>query len=221
MATISEEFFEKFCRDQGINCERIEEDGETSPDYLLRIQDHIIIAEVKEIEKNKEERESYKLLKERGRGKVLTNEPGDRVRSKIRKASPQIKARTEGKYSGILVLFDGGNSFRHLDPYNIRVAMLGLEQIHINIPNNLNQSPYSTGISHGPKRKMTENANTSISAIAAMYCDREGTTSINIFHNPYAAIPLNLEFLNFPRITQFLLNTESCSSASGWVKYEP
>ena len=114
--TLSEKLFEEFCEERGIGCERIEEDEEKTPDYLLSFSGTSAIAEVKEIQRNEVEKESDRILKERGYGECLTNEPGDRVRNKIRKASPQFKRRAEGKKPGILVLFDGGCAYRHLDP---------------------------------------------------------------------------------------------------------
>ncbi len=67
-----------------------------------------------------------------------------------------------GKYSSLLILFDRGLGFGHLDPYDIRVAMYGLEQVHFALPPVGAGRPYSTGMSYGPKWKMSPQHNTSI-----------------------------------------------------------
>ncbi len=159
--TQSERLFENYCADARVLCERISEEDSKTPDYELRIHGQRIVVEVKEFSRNEAERESDRLLSERGYGSALSNTPGDRVRKKIADSSAQIKAGTQGIYPSILVLFDRGQVAGHLDPYNIRVAMYGLEQVHIAVPRDTAVSPYVTGISYGPKRKMTEEHNTS------------------------------------------------------------
>jgi hypothetical protein len=167
--TRSEKWFEDYCANSELAYKRISEGNSKTPDYELTIDGQRIIVEVKEILRNTEERESDRLLSERGYGSVLSNTPGDRVRKKIRDSSAQIKARTKSMYPSILVLcdlkFGCGQITGHLDPYNIRVAMYGLEQIYIAVPRDHSVSPYATGMSYGAKRRMTEDHNTSISAI--------------------------------------------------------
>lgn len=221
MKTVSEKLFEKFCGVRGITYERIDEGDEKTPDYLLTLSDTVVVAEVKEIERNEAEKESDRRLKERGYGDCLTNEPGDRVRNKIRKASPQIRRRAEGKKPGILVLFDGGCAYRHLDPYNIRVAMSGLEQVHIAVPKDPNQRPYATGMSHGPKRKMTETANTSISAVAVMYVADHDNIKVDVYHNKHAAIPLDPGVVAAYGIDQYFLEDGPEVATSEWRKFKP
>lgn len=221
MKTQSEEIFEKFCADCGISCHRIDERDEKAADYELSLSGTDVIFEVKEFERNKEEKESDRLLEERGYGKCLSNVPGDRVRSKLRKASPQIKRLTDGVKPGVLILFDRGYLYGHNDPYNILVAMSGLEQIHISVPNNPNKSPYATGMSHGPKKKMTETANTSISAIGTMYFKDNGVTQIDLYHNKYAAVSLVAERLAVYGIDQYFMYEGDGVPTSEWKKYEP
>jgi len=132
--TQSERFFEDYCANAGVLCGRISEEDSKTPDYELTIHGQRIVIEVKEFSRNEAELESDRLLSERGYGSVLSNTPGDRVRKKIADSSAQIKARTQGIYPSILVLFDRGQVAGHLDPYNIRVAKYGLEQVHIAVP---------------------------------------------------------------------------------------
>ena len=218
---MSEELFEKFCCEAGIDFQKIEEGDEKSPDYELKFGDITVIAEVKEFDRNDAEKASDKLLEERGYGDALSNVPGDRVRKKINDASPQLKKRTNGKYSGILVLFDRGMVAGHIDPYNIRVAMSGLEQVHIAVPRNPSEEPYTTGMSYGPKRKMTETDNTSISAIAALYATEPNDLKLSLYHNKHAAIPIDSKEVGKYKIDQYILEEEVEGKTSGWKKVEP
>ena len=105
--TLSETLFEKFCSDSEIKCVFIQTGETKTPDYELTIDGQQIIVEIKETNRNKDEQEYDRLIKEQGFA-VGTNTPGDRVREKIRKASPQIKKLTTGIKPSILVLFDRG-----------------------------------------------------------------------------------------------------------------
>jgi hypothetical protein len=55
-----------------------------------------------------------------------------------------VKARAKGVLPTLLVVFDGGRVVGHVEPYNIRVAMYGLEQIHIAVPPLGTGSPHAT-----------------------------------------------------------------------------
>ncbi len=219
--TQSEELFEQFCNEKGIEFHKIEEGDEKSPDYELMLGDLTVIAEVKEFARNEAEKASDKLLEERGYGEVLSNTPGDRVRKKINSASPQIKKRTKGVSPGILVLFDRGMVAGHIDPYNIRTAMCGLEQVHIAVPQDPSESPYATGMSFGPKRKMTETANTSISAIAALYATGPNELKLSLYHNRYAGVPLDPDVFRRCGITQYILEEAVEGETAGWETIEP
>ena len=222
--TQSEQWFEEFCNSVGLIFERIEEEEEKTPDYFLDIDDQRVIVEVKEFSRNKEERESDRLLEERGYGEALSNTPGDRVRKKISNASAQIKERTEGKSPSILALCDirhgCGQITGHVDSYNIRVGMYGLEQIHMAVPQDPAISPYATGKSYGPKRKMTENQNTTISAIGVISTPQENGIQFDVYHNIYAAQSIDPLLLAKYGIRQFNLAEQEGGATAQWQEIE-
>jgi len=153
--------------------------------------------EVKELARNDEERESARLVKERGYGIVVSSTPGERVRKKISESSPQFKAYArDATLPNVLVVFDG-LAFGHTDGYNIRVAMYGLEQLRIALPPIGTGSPYATGWSYGPKRKMTAQDNTSISSIAQLFATGPDPSQLmlSVYHNRFAKVPLNSALL--------------------------
>jgi len=219
--TQSERLFEEYCANGEVFCKRISEEDSTTPDYELKIHGQRIIVEVKEFSRNKAERESDRLLSKRGYGTVLSNTPGNRVRKKIADSSPQIKARTQDIYPSILVLFDRGQVAGHLDPYHIRVAMYGLEQIHIAVPRDTAVTPYVTGISYGPKRKMTEEHNTSISSIGVLFTPGASEIGLHVYHNKYATVPLDPALLARHGIEQYELEGEVPSNTAKWRGYRP
>ncbi len=214
--TRSETIFENYCHSSGIAYERIQEESSKTPDYYLIIDDQKIIVEVKEIELNKEEQESERILNERGYGNVLSNTPGNRVRKKINNSSKQIKARTEGVYPSILVLYDHGYFIGHLEPYEIRVAMYGLEQFHISVPVDKSIKPYIKDKCYGPKRKMTEDHNTSISAIGVLTTPKQNEIKFEVYHNKYATVPLITKLLAKYGISQFELEEEVAGKTADW-----
>lgn len=151
--TVSETLFERLCVENRLTLVRIDESDTSMPDYWLKLPFGKIVVEVKEFQPNAAERESDRRLRETGVGTVLSTVPGARVRKKISEASPQIKARTQGMYPSMLVLFDRGRMTRHLDPYNLRTAMYGLEQVRLIVPRNPAGPVRFAGIIHGPGRR--------------------------------------------------------------------
>jgi hypothetical protein len=218
--TDSETLFENYCTAKGISWQKIQETVTRTPDYDLTINGQTIVVEVKEIIRNEEEQESDRLRDERGYGNVLSTTPGDRVRRKIGNSSAQIKARTLGTHPSILVLFDGYGR-GHLDPYQIRVAMYGLEQVYIGLPPLGQGSPHVTGMGYGAKRKMTEEHNTSISAVGVLFFAGCDDVRFHVYHNKYAAVPLALSLLATYGITQFVLDDAEPGTTAQWVEVTP
>ena len=208
--TVSELLFQDYCTRAGIRWNRIGEEHGKTPDYELVVDGRTIVAEVKEITSNKDERESDRLLQERGYGEVLGGKPGARVRKKIMDSSPQIKARTAGRHPGLLVLYDDGRIAGHLDPYHVMTAMYGLEVVSMAVPEDPSISPYRTGARFGPDKKMTSDANTSISAIGAMVLTApDGILALRIYHNEFAAVPIEPALLVRRGIRQWQINIEN------------
>ena len=214
---LSELLFEDYCTGIGIDWECIPEENEAkTPDYKLAFDNQTIIAEVKEFTQNKDEREANQLMREHGRLTALHEVPGDRIRSKIKKSSPQIKARTAGRYPGLLVLCDDGRIAWHLAEYNIMTAMYGLEIVEMAIPRDISSKPYIVDRRLGPKKKMTAETNTSISAIGALVVTEPGLIlKMRVYHNKFAAVPINVKLLADRGIEQYRIDIEKRQ----WVEY--
>jgi hypothetical protein len=218
--TSSEELFEQYCAKSGIEFSRIaEEQDQKRPDYEVLFRDLKVVVEVKEITPNPEERVAKKQLPEKVSA-VTVMTPGKRIRKKISDASPQIKAATKGNAPSLLVLFDEGQTTRHLDAYHVLVAMHGFQQLHIIVPNDMSQDPEVVGKSFGPGKKMTEDQNTSISALGVLGVPGPDQISLLVYHNLYAAVPIPVEHLAGLCTAQYEVSVGSLERTEGWSKID-
>ena len=94
--------------------------------------------------------------------------------------------------------------------------MYGLEQVHIYVPKEAKASPYATGMSYGPKRKMTVDQNTTISAIGVLSTPAEHDIRLDVYHNIYAAQPLNSALMAKYGIRQFHLVEQGPGATAQW-----
>ena len=223
--TMSEQIFERFCEDRGIVCTRVPEGEGRTPDYELDLDSVRVVVEVKEIAPSAEELESERLARVRGYGNAISSTPGDKVRKKIGDCSSQIKARTGGTLPSMLVVFDRGRVVGHADADNIRVAMYGMEQVYIALPPIGEGEPYATGMGHGPRRKMTPEHNTSISAVGTLFMTGPLDVHLHVYHNCFARVPLDTRLLARHHIPQFQIGEPRTRSASAWhevgLEHEP
>lgn len=215
--TLSEALFEKYCDSRGIRWRPITVGLTRTPDYDIFLRRFKVVTEVKEITQNQIERQAEEDLK-KSKYTVVSTVPGDRVRGKISDAVPQIRARSKGRFPGLLVLFGKGFSAGHIDPYQIRVAMYGFETIVIAVPNDMSVSPYAMGKKFGAKRRVTPVHNTSLSAIASLTSSSKDKLELNIFHNKYAAVPLDHKLFAYYGVSQYKLGEADPGEIAHWVE---
>ena len=213
--TRSEQIFEKFCEMREIRVKRIAEGKAPTPDYDIFLSRNKIVVEVKEFDLNK--KEIFAQQEYLKTGFLFGSEtPGDRVRKKISEAGPQIRQRTKHRFPGLLILFDQGFGFNHLDPYSIRVAMYGLDTIQLAVPRDARRDPRIQEAKSGPKKKMTPDNNTSISAIGVLFYPERAVIELTVYHNAHAAIPLRPEFLQLYGIRQYRLGSANDGEIAQW-----
>src|SRR5688572_15089199 len=114
--TVSEQMFEELCRSVGIACERVDEGITWTPDYEVKFSGHRIVSEVKQFDPNEEEAESIRRMGGIG---GTTAKPGQRIRKAIDDAASQLKARSTGKCSAMLVVYNNSGANQHTDPYSV------------------------------------------------------------------------------------------------------
>jgi len=201
--TKSEILFEKFCEELEISVERISTGDKQTPDHFIFPDNNKIVVEIKQIDPNPDELKIQKTKKG-----VYRITPGQRVRKKISAANPQLKALSQGEYPSILVVFDNVAHILHTDRDEIKVAMYGLQQITLALPNTSLSEPYIKKSALGPRKRFTENHNTSTSAVAVLYEDYANANALNldVYHNSYAAVKLRPDALRYKSIKHFTLS---------------
>lgn len=211
---ISEQMFEEFCLQNQIQFNRIKESsvpGEKRPDYEIITPFGKILVEVKQCDLNKKERELQEELNNGG-WIVYSREPGAKLRSKIIDANKQLKSYGAGSVPSIIVVYDIPMFRRGTDPYEIKIAMYGIEQINYTLIGNQCVDVDTSSF----KAKMTQNSCTSTSAIAALYKDINEELSIYVFHNIYAAMPLNIKSFHGKNIKHFTLTEKVSVQFQEW-----
>ena len=218
--TESESLFESFCDQNGIRREAIPtmaKQQEETPDYYIYIGQQKIVCEIKQIDPNEEEMEQQRIF-EAGGLAVSGSTPGDRVRTKIAAGASQIRVRAKGRLPSILVVYNNVLIADHANPYFILVAMYGLETHVLAVPEDRNISPYLTDKKFGPKRKMSKEHNTSVSAVAVISTNLEGIATLRVYHNIYAEIPLSPELFRRSNIRQFTVGEKVVGHLPDWTE---
>ncbi|TGD71104.1 hypothetical protein E4634_19875 [Mangrovimicrobium sediminis] len=214
MKTESEAKFEAYCDDKSVQWEKIEEGHGKSPDYFLTIGSQTVVAEVKQFNPNKDDIANYKKFKEKG-FVVGDSTPGARVRGKITSAAPQIIALAKGRFPGVLILYSTVPLANILDPYHIKTAMYGLDTIVFSRPVSMSNRPELLERKSGPRKKLTEDHNTTISALAVL-SDSENGVYLDIYHNAHAAIPLADEIFGDLGCRQYRIIEGGIDEFAGW-----
>lgn len=187
MATISEQVFERFCRDRSLQYERVPETHSKSADYLLNLSHVRLVVEVKQIEPNPEERQLLAIPCEEWDGELVYHWgiPGERVRKKTAEAVPQLRAISNGVLPTLLVIYDTIGLWPELtDADAVRVAMFGVETALIG-----NEAAPDGGAMvldrwYGGRKRLTRDHNTTLSAIGILESGND-CISVKLFHNPH------------------------------------
>lgn len=218
--TISEKLFERFCKENNIQLSRIEASiipGKKEPDYEVETSSGKILVEVKQFDPNPEELKLQKQLEERGWTDAFGGEPGAKVRLKIQSAAKQLKSRGAGSVPSMVVLYNNVPiSRRGTDPYEIKTAMYGIEKIDLNVDSNISAGTTVKDRGFGSKRKMTPSSNTSISAVAALYSGLDQQLLMYVFHNIYAAVPLNIHSFQAEKIKHYSIASKVIGQFQEW-----
>ena len=212
--TISELLFEQFCEENSIPYCRVERQEYKTPDYDICFGEHLVIAEVKQIDQNEDDEKHSEQGRRRGR--IGFWEKSDRrVRIKIDSAKEQLKLRSQGKYPAILVLYDSV-PIKSTDAVDIKTAMYGHESIRIALPDSADDMSIEIeNVGFGSERKFTPNHNTTFSAIALL--SKFGQIlHLSVFHNVYAKCPIDPSWLRVSTVRHFTLEPQIQGAFQEW-----
>jgi hypothetical protein len=188
MNTKSEDLFEAFLTANGVGFSRIEETqnqkGARRPDYLVENDGLKIIFEVKQLGDAAAERAQLTG--------GWSSTPGAAVRQVIAGSKKQIQFGAEQGIPSILLIYNNTDPMfqnRGTDDFDFKTAMFG--ELTKLIDKHADQS---SEFFHGRKSELQEDKNTSFSAVGHL-CDRGGTTTVKLWENAYAKIPLPFDRL--------------------------
>ncbi len=201
--TESEILFEEYCDQLDIDCAPIPRADTKTPDYELILGAQLVIAELKQLDLNDEDSSSFEQARVRGWASAWPN-PANRVRRKIQKAGRQLKARSKGLTPALVIIYDNGTS-GGVDRTDIRTAMYGDEKVDVSL--SPGEAPDVTPLHAGGNRQLTENCNTTISAVGVLY--RLTTElSISLFHNHFATNPIDPDWFRDTRLRHLALSSD-------------
>jgi len=198
----SEILFQRYCEQQGYDFNRIDESrelGVRSPDFSVSVKGQKIIVEVKEITANEEE---IKLWRETRSGKVVVHgrEPGKRARKHVEDAVGQLRPYAEKNIPTVVVLYDNIfvdglrpypfiDLFGSLGPYDIDVALFGLQTVNLRIHPDGNTE--SLGDGRNRRRKVHDRE--CISAVSVLYEHPDNKSLFMVtYHNFFARTSLSV-----------------------------
>jgi len=136
--TESEALFEELCEQHSVPCRRLPESPDRQqPDYELELAGNVVVAEVKQIDPNQEDRAFNDALHRDGMATQRRNPDlvARRVRNHIKESRAQLEAylNCHPQTAALLVLFDAARN-KYTDPYTIQTAMYGWEQVVLDVP---------------------------------------------------------------------------------------
>lgn len=218
--TESEVWFEALCDAAGIKFEPIpREEGEQTPDYMLTLSGQQVVAEVKQFDPNREESRKNAAF-ERGEIVVQGGKPGQRIRAAIDSAAPQLKRRSEGRLPAVLVVYNFSGVSNHTDPYSVATAMQGFDVIDVHVPEEMTEPPQFGAPRSGPKKRMTATDNTTISAVAVLGHNLDGSLRLDVFHNTHAKNRLDPGLMRAAQVRHWRRPAENRSSLEPWQPFD-
>jgi len=218
MTQNAEQVFIELCDQAGIRWRRIptaEKDREKRPDYEIEVSGNYVVVEVKQFDPNREEKKALADLEKQHFAAFPTRKPGGRVRKAIDKAAPQLKALSKGKLPTVVAVLSNVLD-SHVDPYDIMTAMKGLDTVPVTVPKDSNVQPSFGDPKSGPDKRMTTNHNTTISAVAVIRKAPEAGYVLDVYHNNFAANPIDPAWLRRPDIRHWKIPEGSASSLISW-----
>jgi hypothetical protein len=189
--TLSEHMLEEWFDRHGIEWRRIRvarNPGNRRPDYALRAAGKRCIIEVKELTQNDED----KRLVENARSGIVEARwvaPGKRLRPAIRSGEGQLRKFSARGFPTIICVFDTTASFHDTD-FHVRAAMYGDETLRLIIPEG-SDTAHFVGSGPGRNAMLRRDERNTISAVALLRHPSGSDPVIDLYHNPFAAIPID------------------------------
>jgi hypothetical protein len=220
--TVSEKLFEEFCARRNVECQPImpaTQSGYRRADYKVRLGTGKAVVEVKQINPNETDLKRAEELNVLGYTPTIGGgTPGERIRRKLRSGSGQLRKFSLRNVPTMVAIFDTTFSVSATEPYNVKTGMYGLDAIVFAVPQDPGISPYTTGVKSGGHQTLTENDNTSISAVAILRKFPEQPVGLYVYHNKFARISFDPGCLTPIVLGQYILAEPDGKSFPDWLE---
>lgn len=188
MCTRGEKEFASFCRTNNIELRPIQAGSSKTPDYELSRGGTLVVAEVKDFVDH-----PHFKLPEPGKFVIGDHEIGDRVHDAVREANRQIKdylQKTSLSAPAIVVLYNDSIAQSHVNEIDIKAGLFGTVKVRFHPGEGWNDT------SHGGKRTLTPEHNTTISAVCVLKQRdvQSPAPGFAVYHNPFAKDRLPKKF---------------------------
>jgi len=201
--TKSELLFEELCKIRGVSCELIDTTPESRrPDYRIWLNKIEVIVEVKQFEPGEFEDQLINQAQETDSDALVTTVVS-RIRSKFHKAQGQIRNLSKGIHPSLFVIYDATNGLSLMDRVDILTAMYGDDILRIQYYKETYLKIKNAVRRFGGNRKLDQGHNRSISAFAWLRSHSESDISLEIYHNDFAEIPIDVNAATILASTQF------------------
>jgi hypothetical protein len=222
MDTLSENIFVDFCDHLGYRTEKIptqSDDGLKTPDFRVISGDRSLVAEVKEITPNEEDRKHIEAF-QNDEIRVHSSKPGERARREIKSAAKQLREHSGRGYPLIVVLYEnfeieGPNPFYpmfYTMPYNIDFAMFGMIAVTVSLEDRSKRYPDKSG----PGKTTNEKEKKYISAVCVI--SNHDDKTFFVYHNPFAEVPLSTDWFSGEHCIHYKKPEPVYGSPQKWIK---
>lgn len=177
-ATRSESLFEQFLQLHGLHFERVPEEAEARPDYLVSVNEAKIALEIKELTRDEDFTRTPFA--------VSSRKVGDHIRAKIGKSRKQLQVGAKKGIPSILLVYNGLDPLQTFgtEPHDFRAAMYGDWTLDFT-PNTLTvHDAY-----HGRNASYKVDRNTSFGAVGLLH-GRLGNLGVTLHENLHAVVPV-------------------------------
>jgi len=217
--TVSEELFEKLCRNSQVRFEPIPAaDGVRTADYKVWLNTVEAIVEVKQIKEGNHER-NLLATAENDEAPAVASDVHIRIRKKFQKARKQLKNLSGGFLPTLFVLYDNTNGLSGLDNEDFLQAMHGNEVLEI-YSTKSGKPPKVVGTFHtfdSGSSKVREYLNTSVSCFCRLLANKDGNPMLYVFHNEFAANPLSTDLAKLIANKQFVRPKTERNEYRNWM----
>ena len=138
--------------------------------------------------------------------------PGKRLRGPIRSGEKQLRKFAARRLPAVICLLDTTVSFHDLD-FHVRAAMYGDETLHFAVLPSTGTGQF-IGSAPGKNAMLRRDERTTVSAVAVLRRLATTDTVVDLYHNQFAAIPIDPE-LAAPFVRQQILGSHDRPETDG------